>query len=137
MTIDIINQAPAVQLFGPLKAAYEAYAASSLLHDPENPPSPDVLSQRALSRTVTPLALDDWLARIYLARLSAKLVFSGTVTGALRAFLWKLLLLLAFSPAEKAQVRLEVRFAAWNPNKRWPTATRLWGWLQVSPLQVS
>lgn len=72
------RSAPPLQLFGPLRAAYDLYSPNGLLHDPENPPGPDALNERAFARTPPPLALDDWLARVYLARLSAKLVFSGT-----------------------------------------------------------
>ena len=50
------------------------------------------------------MALSDWLARIYLARLLCKLVFAGAVGGPQKQFLWRVLLRLAFSQKEKPHV---------------------------------
>jgi hypothetical protein len=84
-------------LLPPLRAAFEAYAADGLMHEeppppPGQPPTPGVLP------------LGDWLARVYLARLLAKLIFSGSSSGGTKTLLWKVLSRLAFSKSERAQV---------------------------------
>lgn len=83
-------------LSAPLKAAFEVYTSLGLMHNdahvPGEPPPAGAM------------ALDDWLARVYLGRLLAKLVFSGSVGGGQKQFLWKVLNRLAFSPKEKPQV---------------------------------
>lgn len=99
----VLCRIPSVKLKGtlgplsaPLRAAFEAYTPLGLMHNdaamPGEMPEPGAM------------ALDDWLARVYLGRLLAKLVFSGTVGGGQKQFLWKVLNRLAFSPKEKPQV---------------------------------
>jgi hypothetical protein len=88
-------------LSAPLRAAFEMYGPNGLMHEemPEN-------SDPAMvpSRPGGVMALSDWLARVYLARLLAKLVFAGAVGGPQKQFLWRVLLRLAFSQKEKPHV---------------------------------
>ena len=96
-----------MQLSGPLKAAYEKYSSFGLLHDPAAADDKEAQAKQLQdgdSDVIQPMALDDALARVYLARLACKLVFSGVASGSTKQFLWKMLLLLAFSAKEKAQV---------------------------------
>lgn len=58
------------------------------------------------------MALSDWLARVYLARLLCKLIFAGAVSGPQKQFLWRVLVRLAFSPREKPHVRIISPMAA-------------------------
>lgn len=90
-------------LSAPLRAAFEMYGPSGLMHAEETTEGSDpaVTAQRPGGV----MALGDWLARIYLARLLAKLVFAGAVGGPQKQFLWRVLLRLAFSQKEKPHVR--------------------------------
>lgn len=86
-------------LLGPLRAAYDAYSSSMLMH-------PEASAEgRADAPDPDAMALDDWLARIYLARLLCKLLFSGGVAGGQKQFIWQVLNRIAFSPKERPQVR--------------------------------
>jgi hypothetical protein len=89
-------------LLGPLRAAYEANSAAGLMHS-------DPAAEGGREQVADPgaMALDDWLARVYLARLLSKLLFSGSVGGGQKQFLWQVLKRIAFSPRERPQVRLE------------------------------
>lgn len=86
-------------LLAPLREAFEAYTPTGLMHAE---PGPD---GRAAQPQTGAMALDDWLARVYLARLLAKLLFSGSVSGGQKQFLWQVLNRVAFSPRERPQVR--------------------------------
>lgn len=83
-------------LSAPLRAAFDTYTPLGLMHGE---------GEGGALAGAGVMALDDWLARAYLGRLLAKLVFGGGVGGGQKQFLWKVLNRLAFSPKEKPQVR--------------------------------
>ena len=89
-------------LSAPLRAAFEKYASTGLLHEEPTEVADPEATTRAHPGGV--MALSDWLARIYLARLLCKLVFAGAVGGPQKQFLWRVLLRLAFSQKEKPHV---------------------------------
>lgn len=92
-------------LSAPLRAAFEMYSPSGLMHDDEEAPAEGVEPGAATRARGGVMALSDWLARVYLARLLCKLVFAGAVGGPQKQLLWRVLLRLAFSQKEKPHVR--------------------------------
>ena len=88
------------RLSAPLRAAFEMYAPMGLMHeDGQDDPTS---AQRGAAGV---MALGDWLARVYLARLLCKLIFASVVSGPQKQFMWRVLVRLAFSPREKPHVR--------------------------------
>jgi hypothetical protein len=86
-------------LLTPLRAAFDMYTPVGLMHAERSDESASGQVQAA-----GVMALDDWLARVYLARLLAKLIFSGSVSGGQKQFLWQILNRIAFSQRERPQV---------------------------------
>lgn len=87
-------------LSAPLRAAFEMYSPMGLMHEDGQDEPPSV--HRGAAGV---MALSDWLARVYLARLLCKIIFAGVVSGPQKQFLWRVLVRLAFSPREKPHVR--------------------------------